>query len=357
MSAWIEVRPVRRRQLVMALAATALLGSAASAQERCDQTAGTLGIQGMRCEGCSFRMSESGLEEARFRTEPEIVAVARGFTRGGRLRPGDRIVAIDGALITTRAGSGRLVALRAGQAVTVRVRRDGEVTDLRMVAGSACELRARDEIQIDRLEESRVDVIRVPPVPRAAPLPPVPAAPRPPKPGAVPEMAPLPPMPAVPLPPPLAPSGYLGFGISCSECGMRDDVFFFTSPPTVEDVAEGGPARRAGLRSGDALLEIDGVEITSARGGRRFTAIEPGDSVRLTVRRGGATRVVTVVAEAGPMARARAAVIGDRLRYEGRLGATRIEVRGAPVRVTRDEATGEVVIRTSDTVIVLKRGG
>ncbi|MFW5947253.1 MAG: PDZ domain-containing protein, partial [Gemmatimonadota bacterium] len=132
---------VRPGRLLVALAMVLLLGSVPGvAQEVCDESAGTLGIQGLRCEGCTYSMSESGIQEARFRTEPQILAVVRGFTEGDRLRAGDRIVAIDGALITTREGSDRLVDLRAGQAVTVRVRRDGRIQDLRMVAGSACEL-------------------------------------------------------------------------------------------------------------------------------------------------------------------------------------------------------------------------
>lgn len=334
------------RHLLGAALAVMLVPAAAQAQQQpCDETAGTLGIQGMRCEGCSFRMSESGLEEARFRTEPEVVAVARGFTTGDRLRPGDRIVAIDGSLITTREGSGKLVALRASRPVRIRVRRDGEVVDLRIVPGSACELhrRSRDEIEIERLKELEVEA------------PGMPAAP--PSPGA-PAMAALPSLPEAPSAP-LVPSGYLGFGLECSECGMRDSLFFFTAPPFVQGVTDPGPAQRAGLTAGDAILRVDGVDITTPAGGRRFSGIAPGDTVRLTIRRGLGTRDVVLVAAERPTPPSAAApgAADGRLRYQGRVGDATIEVRGAPVRVTRDEQAGEVVIRTSDTVIVIRRGG
>jgi hypothetical protein len=339
-------RRLDRRLLGAVLAAALVPATVHGQQEACDETAGTLGIQGMRCEGCSFRMSESGLEEARFRTEPEVLALARGFTTGDRLRPGDRIVAIDGSLITTLEGSGKLVGLRASQPIRVRVRRDGGLVDLRIVPGSACELqrRPRGELEIERLEEVEVESMGIPPAPPTA---------------ATPGTAALPPLPPAPPARPLAPSGFLGFGLQCSECGLSGGLFYFETPPTVQGVMDGGPAQRAGLRSGDAIVAVDGLDITTPRGARRFSGIAPGDTVRLTVRRDAATREATLVAgerpqELSPLA---PAALEDRLRYEGRVGDARIEVRGAPVRVTRDEEAGEVVIRTSDTVIIIRRGG
>lgn len=328
----------------------ALIPAPAAGQTVCDEQAGTLGIQGLRCEGCTYSMSESGIEEARFRTEPEVMALARGFTEGDPLEAGDRIVAIDGALITTLEGSDRLVALRAGQRVTVRVRRDGRVVDLAMVAGSACELRRRleeEEVEVEGIAVPGAGWGRLPPPPASAPLPPLPSVPA------------LPPMPAMP------PSAYLGFGLKCGPCGVRDGVRFFDdNPPIVTSVVEQGPAGQAGLQADDLILAVDGIEITTAEGGRRFSQIEPGDRVELTVRRGGERRTLTLEAgdrvdrryAPGAMPAPRAAV-SDELRFEGQLGDVSIEVRGRPVTVTRDETTGELVIRTAGNVIRIRQDG
>ena len=345
---------LRPGRVLVALAAVLLLAAApAAAQEECDESAGTLGIQGLRCEGCTYSMSQSGIEAARFRTEPQVLAVARGFAEGDRLRAGDRIVAIDGTLITTREGSDRLVELGSGQSVTVRVRRNGRELDLEVVAGSACELvrQARQrEVEVERMDERELppgyQMVELPPAPPAeAPLPPAP--------------------PAGPRPPVLPPSGYLGFGLRCERCGIRSGAFFFASPPTIIQLTDDGPAAEAGLRSGDVILEVDGRDITGA-GADRFGEIEPGQTVRLTVRRDGQERAFTVEAVDRPTRPAammeRPAVapprpFSERLRFEGRLGGVEIEIRGAPVTVTRDEAAGELVIRAGGTVIRLKDTG
>lgn len=354
----------------LVLAALLVAPPALAQSKPCDAGAGTLGIVGMSCEGCSFQMDRSGITSARFRTEPEVIAVAPGAARGARLRSGDVIVALDGELVTTRSGGNRLADLRAGQEVTLRVRRDGRVLDLEMVAGGACELRRRmdaGEVALDRA--SGIAAPRVAP----APLPPMPAPPS----GALPPSgrspgAPPPPAPApAPAPPAMAPPGYLGFGFRCSDCGIRSDVTVtargdsareltmeFSEPPVIRRVVENGPAHAAGLRSGDTLLRIDGLDITAPEGGAAFASIAPGDTVRLTVRREDGSRTATLVAGdrlSAPVPMP--AIAADRVQYRGELGDVRIEVRGAPVQVTRNPATGEVVIRTSDTVIRLGPGG
>jgi membrane-associated protease RseP (regulator of RpoE activity) len=369
----IERGPRRPGIHAVVVAALLVLPAVAAAQGTCDESAGTLGIQGLRCEGCSFRMSEAGIEEARFRTEPEIIAVVRGFATGDRLRAGDHIVAVDGALITTRDGSGRLVGLEAGQAVALRVRRDGQVMDLDVVAGSACELtrmRREGELEVEELRGGAG--IPLPPAPPAGAAP----APRPPGGG----LPPLPPLPALPPSPRPGLAGYLGFGFQCSDCSfhideevgedgipVREVRVNFSEPLVLQGVAEGGPAARAGIRSGDELVAVDGADITSDAGGERFAAIEPGDTVRLTIRREGSNRAVTVVATERPRATPApvptptpralpAPTPSDRLQYEGRVAGARIEVRGAPVRVVRDEATGEVTIYTGGSVIRITGG-
>lgn len=69
----------------------------------------------------------------------------------------------------------------------------------------------------------------------------------------------------------------------------------FEREPRIVGVRENGPAAGR-LRDGDVIVAVDGQLITTAEGGRRFSAIDPGDRVRLSVRRGGRVQEVTIVA-------------------------------------------------------------
>ena len=63
----------------------------------------------------------------------------------------------------------------------------------------------------------------------------------------------------------------------------------------VATVYPGGPADRAGVRAGDLILAADGAPVND-EGAVNYSAAthRPGDSVRLTLRRGGAAREATV---------------------------------------------------------------
>jgi hypothetical protein len=82
-----------------------------------------------------------------------------------------------------------------------------------------------------------------------------------------------------------------------------------TNGVRIEEVQADGPAARAGLKAGDVITEIDGVNLRISRadaedpalGGlaqRRLTRViakaEPGDNVELRVSSGGSARTVTV---------------------------------------------------------------
>ena len=91
--------------------------------------------------------------------------------------------------------------------------------------------------------------------------------------------------------------GWLGLEVvgACSVDERQDAaVWQCTEPLTVNRLIAGGPAAKAGLSVGDTILAIDGVDITSEEGGRRFGALRPGESVALRVRRAGQERSVTV---------------------------------------------------------------
>jgi len=93
-------------------------------------------------------------------------------------------------------------------------------------------------------------------------------------------------------------------GISIESTGVGD-----TLGPRVADVAEGGPADKAGIRSGDRITAIDGVNLRVSRedaedesmGGlasrrltRELARHEAGDTVTLRLMRDGAARTVRV---------------------------------------------------------------
>ncbi|MDB4950943.1 MAG: hypothetical protein JWM27_3592, partial [Gemmatimonadetes bacterium] len=183
----------------------------------------------------------------------------------------------------------------------------------------------------------------------AAPAPPAPAAP------------PAPPTP--PAPPAVLPEGWFGFGIRCSDCSFHMDVdngvrhsssARFGNEPTVISVEPGSPAYAAGMRGGDRLLAVDGLALTTPAGARRFSAIRPGQTVTWTYRRGSRTSTARMTAARRPDAgapRAASPEASGRLRYSGAVGGTSVEVRGAPVTVSRDDRTGELVIRSADVTV------
>jgi membrane-associated protease RseP (regulator of RpoE activity) len=133
----------------------------------------------------------------------------------------------------------------------------------------------------------------------------------------------------------------------------------------VESVEPGSPAARAGIRRGDILTHVDGMPITTAAGGQRFASIRPGQTVTWTYLRGSRSYTTRATAASRPdrvsMARASAAeraaaaaarsAAGQQLRFSGAVGDTDVEVRGAPVTITRDERTGEMVIRSHDLTV------
>ena len=74
----------------------------------------------------------------------------------------------------------------------------------------------------------------------------------------------------------------------------------------VADVWPGGPAQRAGLVQGDVITAVDGVPVVDATGVNYALATHRlGDTLRMTARRGGAEKQVTVRAEAPPATPAR----------------------------------------------------
>lgn len=93
-------------------------------------------------------------------------------------------------------------------------------------------------------------------------------------------------------------SVWIGLAFSCSNCTLHgaggEPRWEFSTPPELYSVEEGSPAHRAGLRRGDVLTMVDGLDITSDAGGRRWAALLPGEEVTLGYRRGGTSGTVTL---------------------------------------------------------------
>jgi hypothetical protein len=347
------------QKLAMVAALLALPGAApGQACGREGVTVPDLGFGDVSCEHCTINVSPRGVNY-RFGTEPRLYEI-RGPGEG-RLREGDVLVAIDGRLITTEEGGDRMEAVRPGEQVRLTVRRSGRTQDVSLVARTRC------------LETPRAPRPPRPPRPAPAPLPPLPPqsprAPQPPAPPHVPRapqapQPPQPPLPPLPPPPPdILPEGWFGFGISCDECGVHrnngDVRMYFGEVPVVESVEAGSPAARAGIRRGDRLTHVDGLALTTQAGARRFATIRPGQAVTWTYRRGSGTYSTRAVATRRPdvPTTPRAAVppiapsAAQQVRYSGAVGNADVEVRGAPVTITRDERTGETVIRSHDLTV------
>jgi C-terminal processing protease CtpA/Prc len=251
-----------RRFIMMWVTGSLLLPAWAGAQAAISQASSPdgpgaradLGISSMVCRCTAETRGDSTLWQ--FFTEPEILAVNRDGPSAGVLVAGDRVIAIDDHLITTPEGGRHWSRLRPGEQVTLRIRREGVPRAVLLVVGS-----------------SR---------PSDADAPSQPAEVVPPK-----------------RLPRLLPEGWLGIGLACDctvDASGGTPQWEFHSSPEVAGVAPESPARKAGLRAGDVLLRIDGLAFDTAPGGEAFSAIRPGQRIRLDVRRDGTERTFEVVA-------------------------------------------------------------
>jgi membrane-associated protease RseP (regulator of RpoE activity) len=284
-----------------------------------------LGIAGFECN-CTYTSLPDGTRYWVFRSEPIVLRTREGGPAARLLHSGDAIVAIDGSLITTREAGRRFANLQAGEKVTLTIRRDSRIQRVELVAEGRCEpgagLRGTAEPEL-------------PPEPE---LPTLPEARAVPQPAAAPALAMEALLEAQGLGiRSLRAQGWFGFGISCSDCtieilpdGAR--AWEFSEPPEIMLVEPGSPADRAGLRSGDVLVEIDGVPLVNEEAGRRFGAVKPGETVRLTYRRGGTVETVSVTAESRPLADPLSVMI------EGELTSTEELIRGLLEEQEKEQA-------------------
>lgn len=309
-----------------------LTGQACASEDQ----VGSLGITGIRCERCSF-YTNGEAHSAVFFTEPIIQSLNPSLPASTVLESGDVIVAIDGALITTTAGSELFSALPNEEFVNVTVRREGRLRDLIVPLAPTC--RAPDEALVSSGGESR-------------------AAPR--------RFAWSPS--AVRLDQELD-GVALGFQLACVEC-RRDEsgTWVFDEHPQVGSIAVGTLAwQEWRMPSGAFIRALDGLSLTSPQGGHRFSNISPGDELVWTIFQYGRERTVRTRAllpeeEGAAVAQP---LTGDpvsdsmRLVYTGPVGPALVEMRarhGTPggfvIREGRDD--NEFIIRFVDREIRIR---
>jgi hypothetical protein len=250
--------------------AAALLGGVASraaAQQTplaSTERRGWFGIS-LSCSDCYTQVGPGRVAYTRY---PAISSVESGSpAHQAGLRYGDTLLAIEGLPLTSAEGFERFAGARPGEPVRLTVRKGGEQREVVVVPTSGSTTvqdyyRERLRIAQRRGYEQLRNSFRTP-------------------------------------------LGWLGMGLECEQCsvttlGRRAQNWTFRAPPAVLTVDVDGPAHRAGLRRGDTVTAIDGVDLTTTEGGRAFAEVEPGQRVTLTVRRDGRERRVSLAAVVRP---------------------------------------------------------
>lgn len=296
----------KRAILTLAIVAGASAAGASLAAQQCPEgrpVYGSFGVGEFECVNgsCAINARTGDSYAHSFSTEPKLRDIEDWAEI---LRDGDVLIAIDDRLITTAEGGRRLGSLRPGQDVELRLRRDGREINawlrtrasctlprLTVTSGSRTTWAPMPDHDVSYLQADSVAVGYLDEVDWFWPSPTFAT-----------DSA------GLSFTMPTATGFYSGFTtgnalwgggeravefgveLTCGDCGWRlrsrgpsfeTEVF-----PVVASIVKGGPADTAGLAVGDRLLAVGGHPITSSEAGRLLGSLEPGEAVRLEVRRG-----------------------------------------------------------------------
>lgn len=255
---------MRTTVMALALAAVAAPAMAQPGAIQSNERRGLLGVS-LSCEECFILRAPGRVAYSRRPMFTSVTSSGAAGTAG--IMRGDTLATMDGLDIMTPEGFERFVMMRPGVPIRIGVRRGGQNREFTVTpntgGGSMASYHAQRVALAQRLgAEALRSAFR-------------------------------------------SPLGWLGMGLECEQCqvmslGRRQQAWNFSQPPAVLTVDVDGPAHRGGLRRGDTLTAIDGVELTTRAGGSAFANIEPGQRVSITVRRDGRSRQVTLVAVPRP---------------------------------------------------------
>lgn len=236
------------------------------------------GIPPLVCRGgeCELNRSDARGTYHVFTVEP--VVYDPGLSAGS-LRDDDVIVAVDGALISTREAGERLAGVRHGEVVVLRIRRNGREESVRLVARARCDGTGLRLIDPQSAEQARIRMIFSAAFEmvrgrnqeanrsyRELAL----------KSNAPGESA-------------RAPVDF-GMALDCGNCGWRRVdgrlTFWSAASPIVVAVDSAGPAAAVGIRAGDVLVSLDGAQFVTVSDPAIWEALRPGRVARLVVQRG-----------------------------------------------------------------------
>ncbi len=94
--------------------------------------------------------------------------------------------------------------------------------------------------------------------------------------------------------------GWIGINFDDTVCRLEKlgedsmSLWVCSIPPMIDTVYQGGPAYVAGIRSGDVIIGVDGFDIKTEEGSRRFSSMRLGVPVTFWLRRGGEELALTV---------------------------------------------------------------
>ena len=125
----------------------------------------------------------------------------------------------------------------------------------------------------------------------------------------------------------------------------------------IDDVQQGGPAAKAGLKSGDVVVAIGQDEIKDARElARKIAGVAPGKQLTLSVRRNGKDEAITVTPAAYPNEQGKVAR-QDRREGGDQLGDAKLGLYLAPAKeVEGAGAQGVVVVNVDPSGVAADKG-